>query len=189
MPIFNNMNNYLESLRFPIGQYETLVDIDIACINLWIDEIAAFPAQLKQVVSSLSAEDLNATYRPGGWTALQVVHHLADSHMNSYIRFKLAMTEENPTIRPYFEDRWAECEEAKHANPAISISLLETLHARWVLFFSSLKANDWERTFYHPENQRSTALKEALGIYAWHGNHHLNHILLVKNGDKKTPLK
>src|SRR5687768_16453744 len=102
------------------------------------------------------------------------MHHLADSHMNSYIRFKLAYTEENPTIRPYYEERWAECEEAKNADIEVSLRLLEALHNRWVLFMKSLGSQSWNKTFYHPESKQTMVLREVAGLYAWHGKHHLN---------------
>lgn len=173
------MTPNLDPLRFPIGTFQSPASISEEQIKLWITEIEALPDLLKQTVKILSEEDLNLTYRPGGWTIKQVIHHLADSHMNSYIRFKLAFTEENPTIRPYFEERWAECEEAKNADIHISLNLLDTLHKRWVLFLRTLKVKDWDKTFYHPENKRSTPLKEVAGLYAWHGKHHLNHILIA----------
>ncbi|MGV3508796.1 MAG: YfiT family bacillithiol transferase [Sphingobacteriaceae bacterium] len=171
------MTPNLDSLRFPIGTFKPPVSISEKQIQLWIAEIEALPDQLKQTVKTLSEEDLNLTYRPNGWTIKQVIHHLADSHMNSYIRFKLAFTEENPTIRPYFEERWAECEEAKNGDIQISLNILEALHKRWALFLRSLKLNEWDKTFYHPENKQSIPLKEVAGLYAWHGKHHLNHIL------------
>ena len=169
----------IEKLRFPIGEYTAPELISEIQVKQWINEISLLPSQLRAATLQLSEDQLNTPYRPGGWTARQVIHHLADSHMNSYIRFKLAVTEENPTIRPYFEERWAECQEAKHADIEVSLKLLEALHKRWVLFLESLSAHDWDKTFYHPENKRTIALKEVVGLYAWHGKHHLNHILGV----------
>lgn len=173
------MANIVDPLRFPIGIYEAPEIISESDIKGWIDEIEVLPVQMKEVVKGLSEVQLNRTYRPEGWTIKQVIHHVADSHMNSYIRFKLAFTEDNPTIRPYFEDRWAECDEAKNADIEISLNLLEALHKRWVLFLRSMELKDWDRTFYHPENKRTSPLKEVVGLYAWHGKHHLNHILIA----------
>ncbi len=169
----------IEKLRFPIGRYvppETISDIQL--LN-WIDEIEQLPLLLRNATNNLPETALDTPYRPEGWTLRQVIHHLADSHMNAYIRFKLAVTEDNPTIKPYFEDRWAETSDSKDGNIDLSLNLLEALHKRWVLFLRSMSQEDWNKTFYHPENKRSAALKEVAGLYAWHGNHHLNHILMT----------
>lgn len=174
----------IEKLRFPIGQHVVPEQISDEQLKTWIEEISALPTELRAATSGLSDEQLNTRYRPGGWTLKQVIHHLADSHMNSYIRFKLAVTEENPSIRPYFEDRWAECEEARNADIAVSLDILEALHKRWVIFLSNLRPSDWNKTFFHPESKRTSILKEVAGMYAWHGKHHLNHILMtIKDQD------
>ncbi|MBC8053610.1 MAG: putative metal-dependent hydrolase [Sphingobacteriaceae bacterium] len=167
----------IEKLKFPIGKYVVPEEITTEQLRGWIDEISALPASLRTVTAGLTNEQLNTPYRPQGWTVRQVIHHLADSHMNSYIRFKLAVTEENPTIRPYFEERWAECEDAKNGDIELSLKLIEALHNRWSNFLGSLSLNEWDKTFFHPENQRTIPLKEVAGLYAWHGKHHLNHIL------------
>lgn len=177
------MTSQTDFLRFPIGTFTLPETITPAMIGEWINEIRALPNELRKAVKDLTEDALNTPYRPGGWTVKQVIHHLADSHMNSYIRFKLAVTEENPTIRPYFEDKWAECDEAKNADIEVSLNLLESLHTRWVLFLKSLSADDWDRTFYHPESGRTSALKEVVALYAWHGKHHLHHVLIV-SGNK-----
>ena len=170
----------IEQLRFPIGKFVRPENITYGQINSWINEIDSLPAELKDAVNLLSKGHWETQYRPDGWTLRQVVHHLADSHMNSYIRFKLAITEETPTIRPYHEDRWAECEEAKTAPAEISLNLLTSLHSRWVLFLRSLQPEDFEKGFIHPEHGKKLLLKEVVGLYAWHGKHHLNHILQTK---------
>lgn len=179
------MQEDIEKLRFPIGKFENPSIISEEQIEKWIDEISNLPAELRSATAGLSEAQLNTPYRPGGWTIKQVIHHLADSHINSYIRFKLAVTEENPTIRPYYEERWAECEEAKNADIEVSLKLLEALHQRWVIFLKTMNADDWDKTFFHPENKRTSALKQVAGLYAWHGKHHLQHILLPfkKNQD------
>ena len=169
----------IDKLRFPVGRYvspETISDIQL---QNWINEIEQLPSLLRRATVNLPETVLNTPYRPQGWTLRQVIHHLADSHMNAYIRFKLAVTEENPTVRPYFEDRWAECSDSKDSEIELSLNLLDALHKRWVLFLRSLSQEDWNKTFYHPANKVTMALKEVAGLYAWHGNHHLNHILIT----------
>jgi len=174
------MNYTIEQLKYPIGKYKIPDAITERQIFEWIDQINDLPAKLRSAVSGLTDIQLDTCYREGGWTLRQVIHHMPDSHMNAYIRFKLTITEENPIIRPYYENRWAECDEAKTADPDISIDLLENLHRRWVLFLRSLKYEDFERSYIHPERNRSFTLKEITGMYAWHGEHHLHHILLTK---------
>jgi len=163
----------LEKLRFPIGKFNP----DAADANLehYIDQIAALPGLMRQAVQNLTDEQLNTPYRPGGWTVRQVVHHVADSHINSYIRFKLALTEDNPTIKPYEEDRWAELADGKFEPVEVSLLLLQTLHHRWVVMLKSLTPNQWQRTYLHPVSGEATLTKVA-ALYAWHGNHHLAHI-------------
>lgn len=166
-----------EQLRYPIGKYTVPENITQDQISAWIDEIASFPAKLRATVSGLNEQQLDTPYREEGWTLRQVVHHIADSHMNAYIRYKLAMTEQGPVIRSYDEKKWAECEEARTADPNISLELIETLHKRWALFLRSLKHEDFERTYIHPEHGKVFSLKNVTGMYVWHGKHHLNHIL------------
>ena len=141
------------------------------------------PARLRAAVAGLNEEQLATPYRPGGWTVRQVVHHVPDSHMNSYMRFKLAMTEEQPQIRTYHEERWAELEDARNGPLEISLNLLDWLHQRWVLFLRSLTEDDFKKTFQHPE-WGLVPLDKAVGLYAWHGKHHVAHItgLRERNG-------
>jgi uncharacterized damage-inducible protein DinB len=130
-------------------------------------------------VKGLSAQQLDTPYREGGWTVRQVVHHVPDSHLNSYIRFKLALTEEEPTIRPYMEDRWAELPEARTAPIELSLSLLEDLHKRWILMLRAIQPTEWKRTFRHPEIGPMT-LEKNLALYAWHGRHHVAHVTALR---------
>lgn len=166
-------------LRYPIGQFKQEGNLTMDIIERWIKEIEAAPSQLKEAVKGLSDDQLDTAYRPGGWTIRQVVHHLADSHLNSYIRFKLALTENNPTIKPYMEEKWAELSDSK-LPVDISLSLLEALHSRWSTLLRSMQTTDLEKTFHHPD---SGAVKLGLniGIYAWHGRHHIAHILSLRN--------
>lgn len=157
--------------RYPIGKFEfTAPDR-----KSWLDELEALPFQLREATGRLSGSQLDTPYREGGWTVRQLVHHVADSHANSYIRFRLALTEHEPVIKPYAEDRWAELADAKFGPVAVSLQMLEAIHARWVVLLRSLDDSCWNRAFVHPENGRMT-LDYALGLYAWHGKHHLAHV-------------
>ncbi len=170
----------LEQLKYPIGRFQFDEEADESRCQLWISALASLPSELRLAVAGLSEEALDTPYRPGGWTLRQVVHHLADSHTNAYIRFKLAVTEEHPHIRPYAEADWAECEDAKFAPIGVSLDLLDALHQRLVLFLKTLKSEDFERTYFHPEHQKTFNLKYLLGLYAWHGAHHLAQITAAK---------
>ncbi len=174
----NNQNIDLEKLRFPIGHFEAPAQYTPSIIAEWIQEIADLPEQLWEATENLSDAELDTPYRPGGWTKRQVVHHLADSHINAYTRFKLAVTEDNPTIKPYLEGKWAEFEDGKTGAIAPSLALLEALHFRWANFLRTLDDAQLQRTFFHPEHQKSFSLAENVGVYAWHGRHHLGHVEL-----------
>jgi hypothetical protein len=178
------MNQDIDFLRYPIGRFKPADDVSTDQVSAWISELEKFPFRLAQVASVLSDDQLDTPYRPDGWTLRQVVHHLADSHMNAYVRFKLAMTEENPVIKPYLENRWAECEEARNAPIDLSLPLLTALHKRWTVFLHTLTPEDLNRTFLHPEQNKIYVLKNVLGLYVWHGNHHLAHITetIKRNG-------
>lgn len=169
----------LNQLRFPIGEFEKPEIIDNQIIEQWIQDIADFPKAVEVLTKDLTIEQLNWKYRPNGWTVKQVVHHCVDSHMNSVIRFKLALTENQPTIRPYFEDRWAELADALDNDLSDSLLILKGLHSKWVKLLKSLSAKDLALTFVHPEHGKIFTLGENIGIYAWHCNHHLEHIKLA----------
>ncbi|MFB6467866.1 YfiT family bacillithiol transferase [Cytobacillus sp. Hz8] len=160
--------------RYPIGKFHFEGNITSDVVKGWIQEISDLPEQLRKAVHSLDHEQLNTPYRTGGWTVRQVVHHLADSHMNAYIRFRLALTEDRPTIKPYEEGKWAELSDYE-LPIEISITLLEALHTRLVVLLHSLTPFDLEKTFIHPDSGETTVGKN-IGIYAWHGRHHLAHI-------------
>jgi DinB superfamily len=166
-------------LRYPIGPFAFEGPLTDGQRQRFIDQIAEAPAKLCAAVEGLSPQQLDTPYRPGGWTVRQVVHHLPDSHLNSYVRFKLALTEEGPTIKPYYEDRWAELEDARHAPLNISLTLLESLHRRWVMLLRSLAEKDFARTFLHPE-LGVMSLEKNLSLYAWHGRHHVAHIMSLR---------
>ncbi len=162
--------------RYPIGKFEVSPDgVKIAERTQAIAEIAALPAQLAAAIAGWNGARLDRPYREGGWTARQVIHHLADSHMNSYIRFHLALTEEEPVIKPYAEARWAELSDGKSAPPEVSLTLLDALHRRWVILLESMTDADFARAFRHPERGLSRLDVTTL-LYSWHGRHHLAHI-------------
>lgn len=169
----------LEELKFPIGKFVAPETITQQLLTLWIDEIATLPQRLQEVVSSLSSTQLNKPYRPDGWTGVQVIHHIADSHMNAFIRFKLTLTEEQPTIKPYLQDKWVGFDDVNEAPIGLSVELLKNLHARWVILLKSLSMDDFERKYIHPEYNYAVPLKQVTGLYAWHGNHHLAHLKLL----------
>lgn len=171
-----------DPLRFPIGPSPKIDAYDPALILREIDRIASLPARLRQLLAGADETSLLRPYRPEGWNALQVVHHLADSHINSYTRFKLALTEESPTIKPYEEGLWVQQADATREAMPLSLALLEPLHARWVLLLSALEEKQWRRTFFHPGYQKTWTLFHAVSLYAWHGDHHLEHVKLSLKG-------
>ena len=171
--------NSPEQLKFPIGKFKKPEVITKSHIDKWTGDISKFPERLNKEVKLLSDAQLDTTYREGGWTLRQVIHHCADSHINSLIRFKLALTEEKPTIKPYFEDRWAQLSDYKMPIEP-SLKLLEGLHKRWVFLLNKLNEGDLKKAFVHPEHQQEFLLDETIGIYAWHCNHHLAHITTLK---------
>lgn len=161
----------MNDLRYPIGKYDGQVTDRPSCIQA----IADAPARLRAAIQGLSDAQLDTPYREGGWTVRQIVHHLPDSHINSYVRFRLALTEDEPLIKPYEESRWAELADARTAPVEISLNLLESLHRRWVILLRSLTESDWQRKFRHPE-LGTISLHYTLGLYAWHGRHHVAQI-------------
>lgn len=165
----------MTDLRYPIGKFHYEGPLNEEQKQAFLDDIARTPINLRAAVSGLTDAQLDTPYRQGGWTVRQVVHHVPDSHMNSYVRFKLALTEDEPTIKPYAEDRWAELADTKLTPVKVSLTLLDSLHDRWVRLLRSLQPEDWERTFRHPELGAMT-LEKTLALYAWHGRHHVAHI-------------
>ena len=161
-------------LRYPIGR-ATIPDAAPETIARLIGEIADAPRRLREALAGLTDDQLDTPYREGGWTVRQVAHHLPDSHVNAYVRFKLALTEDAPRIKPYDEARWAELPDSR-LDPAVSLALLDALHARWVPLLRAIAPGEWEREYDHPENGPTT-LRAALGIYAWHGKHHVAHVV------------
>jgi len=165
----------MSDLRYPIGEFTYGGPPSEAQRNAFIDDIDQAPAALRAAVQGLSPEQLATPYRDGGWSVRQVVHHVPDSHLNAYVRFKLALTEDKPTIKPYDEARWAELADTAATPLEVSLALLESLHARWVQLLRSLSGEDWKRTFTHPEIGM-VSLERSLATYSWHGKHHVAHI-------------
>jgi uncharacterized damage-inducible protein DinB len=162
--------------RYPIGRFQFPDLVPAEMHQQWLQDIAEAPSNIRAAVATLTPEQLDSPYRPAGWTARQVVHHVADSHMNSYIRFRLALTEEEPLIKPYHEDRWARLTDASSAPVDLSLTLLDALHQRWTILLRSLTTEDMQKTFRHPEMGLMT-LERNLALYSWHGKHHTAHIL------------
>lgn len=171
----------MTDLRYPIGRFSFDGDVSDAARAARIAAIEAAPAALRQALAGLSEAQLETPYRPGGWTLRQVAHHVPDSHMNAYVRFKLALTEETPTIRPYEEARWAELGDTRDTPVEVSLALLDALHRRWVSLLRSLRPADFARAFIHPAMGRAMTLDEALAMYVWHGKHHVAHVRQAKD--------
>lgn len=172
----------MKDLKYPIGKPNIPSEITSEILVKWIDVLTNFPDKLEQLVSNLSPEQLDTPYRKDGWTIRQVVHHCADSHHNSYTRFKWALTEDTPIIKAYYEDKWAELSDSKTAPIQLSLNSLKALHAKWVYFLKTITADDLNKSFIHPEGNEVVSLKENIAIYAWHCNHHYAHInqLLIR---------
>ncbi|MDP9161896.1 MAG: putative metal-dependent hydrolase [Acidobacteriota bacterium] len=165
--------------RFPIGKFAYDGPATEDQRKKFIDQIERAPSSLRAAVNKLSPPQIETPYRDGGWTIRQVVHHVPESHMNAYVRFKLALTEDDPTIKPYKEDLWAETPDVKSTPLETSLVLLDSLHDRWVRLLRSLSPADWSRSFRHPE-LGIVPLEKSLALYAWHGRHHVAHITELK---------
>lgn len=166
----------LEKLKYPIGKFDCPKHITHEQIQTWISILELFPNSLELLVKDLTNNQLDTSYRPNGWTIRQVVHHLSDSHHNSYSRFKWSLTEDNPLIKTYYEDRWANLFDSKTAPIELSLNHLKAVHAKLVYLVKGLDVLELEKAFIHPEGNETVMLKENLGIYAWHCNHHYAHI-------------
>lgn len=167
-----------KNLQYPIGEFVAPENVTKKDLDGWIETIERAPEQLKKVLESLPDSLVETSYRPGGWTVRQIVHHLADSHLNSYIRFKWALTENSPTIKAYDENAWANLPDCEMPID-VSLNLLESLHKRWCYLLRSISMSDFDKTFYHPETKQTVKLSTNVALYAWHSTHHIEHIKLV----------
>lgn len=165
----------MTDLSYPIGRFTYDSDVTPGKRTAWIRQIAEAPAAIRAAIDGLSSEQLDRPYRPGGWTVRQLVHHVADSHLNAYVRFKWTLTEDNPTIKAYNQDAWAALADSALTPVEVSLDLLDAVHRRWGVLIESLKEEDWTRPLVHPENGPMT-LDRMLQLYAWHGRHHTAHI-------------
>lgn len=165
-----------DDLRYPIGEFRSGDSLSATARRAEIDAIAACPQQLRRAIAGLDEEQLSTPYRDGGWTVRQVVHHVPDSHLNAYVRHKLAVTEERPTIKPYDQELWAALPDGGGGHVDVSLALLEALHDRWTRFLRALPPEAFARRFFHPEAKREMTLDYSVAHYAWHGRHHVAQI-------------
>lgn len=170
----------MENLQYPIGKYIEQ-PFSESKKEEWLLAIETLPLQVEYAITNLDEAQLQTPYRPDGWTVHQVVHHIADSHMNAYIRFKLGLTEDNPSIKPYEEKKWAEMADTKNLPVNISITLLHALHKRLLEVLKNISAEEWNRKVYHAEYKKEMTLWYLLGLYAWHGKHHVAHIVSLRD--------
>ena len=166
----------MEELQYPVGRYQKPEATSPEQQAEWIKIIAVLPAWMDACIENLDEQQLEVPYRDGGWNIKQVVHHVADSHMNACIRLKLALTEDNPTVKPYNEQAWAELIDTRLAPVNLSVTLLHALHRRMVILLQNMQPADWNRTYYHPEHKRDFTIWEMIAMYAWHSRHHTEHI-------------
>ena len=173
-----------KNTRYPIGRFSYDGDSSRVAIDRSIATVESLPNALRAAVEGLSGEQMDTPYREGGWTPHQVVHHVADSHMNAYMRMKLAMAEDAPAIKPYDEAAWARLPDTRVVPATVSLDLIDSLHARWVALMHEMTDSDFERTYIHPDHQRAVPMREVVALYAWHGRHHTGHIksLRERNG-------
>ncbi len=178
------MTDTLEQLKYPIGRFVPQTEYTAEDLKEWINTLKAIPGWMDACIENMDEFQLKTPYRPGGWTVQQVVHHMADSHMNAFIRLKLALTEDNPVVKPYSEQRWAELIDSDIVPVNISVTMLHTIHIKMVAIMNNMQPEDWNKTFYHPEHQRSITLWQLAALYAWHSRHHAAHITTLrdKNG-------
>lgn len=170
-----------EALRYPIGKYQPIENPTDHQLEAQIQDIADLPFRLRETLAGMTDAQIQTPYRPGGWTVYQLVHHIGDSHLNSIIRFKWTLTEDNPTIKAYDEKLWAQTPDVANTSLELNLAFIEILHRKWVTLLKSMTREDFERTFTHPETGRVISLAWMVGLYAWHGKHHTAHIQRLKD--------
>lgn len=168
----------MQELQYPIGKFKSQPSYTAEEIKSFIQTLAALPAALAGVVAGAGEEQLDQPYRPGGWSVRQVIHHIADSHLNAYIRTKWALTEDHPTIKAYHQDAWAGLPDSLEGPVDTSLDIIRGVHRRWVFLLRTLTPEQLGRTFFHPESQRTFTIPQVLALYAWHSGHHLAHVQL-----------
>ena len=173
------MQTTIEELRYPTGKYQPQ-PFSEKQKEKWLNDLKFLPQELELAIQNLDEAQLQTPYREDGWTVQQLVHHIADSHINAYVRFKLGLTENNPPIKPYEEKEWAKLDDVNTVPINVSITLLHALHRRWVATIKNLSDEQWERTVFHPEQKKEMTLWYLLGMYAWHGKHHVKHITALR---------
>ncbi|MFM9986857.1 MAG: YfiT family bacillithiol transferase [Flavobacteriales bacterium] len=175
-----SVENFTEEHVYPIGKFKKKDHYSLEEIQAGIDRIELLPMHLSDTARLMTTEQLSASYRPGGWTGRQIIHHVADSHLNMYARLKLALTEDTPTIKPYLQDGWAEFEEARYGEIESSLTLIAILHHRIVKVLRDLDKQAFQRAYFHPEMQRKVELSEMVCSYAWHGDHHCAQLQVIR---------
>ena len=170
----------MKNLQYPIGRFERPEHHSMDDVQGWIKDIQSLPADFEPFARSLNAAELESTYRPGGWTARQVIHHISDSHLQAYVRFKWVLTEDSPTIKAYHEDRWAALADSKFGDIDAPLRLLSAIHVRWYQLLKVMEPNDFLKCYHHPETHKDFPLGTVCKLYAWHGRHHLAHLQLIK---------
>lgn len=170
------MQDTLEQLKYPVGRYAKPENVTPELKKEWISALRALPSWMDACIENLDEHQLEVPYREGGWNIRQVVHHVADSHMNAYVRLKLMLTEDNPTVKPYDEGAWAKLADVSVVPVNVSVTLLHAMHRRLVALLETLQDADWERTYYHPDHKRNFTTWELVALYAWHSRHHTEHI-------------
>jgi hypothetical protein len=172
----------MEELKYPYGRFEYGKKYSPEETALHISMITNFPAELRKITNSLTDAQLEQSYRPDGWTARQIIHHLADSHLNAFIRIKLSLTENSPVIKPYNQDSWAALPDSE-MSPEVSLNILEGIHARWAVLLQNLREDDLKKVYIHPEYNREFPLTEVIALYAWHGKQHAGHLSIIQKNN------